>query len=67
MLGIESERCWVRVPDASLFFFSLFVSLVTKKALEIKHILSVDYIFGKCKNHEMPYYIKFLNRKGIEV
>ena len=54
-------------PGRITFFFSLFVSLVTKKALEIKHILSADYIFGKCKNHEMPYYIKFLNRKGIEV
>ena len=49
-------------------FFLFFICLsCDKKALEIKHILSADYIFGKCKNHEMPYYIKFLNRKGIEV
>ena len=65
MLGIESGRSWVRVPDVYFFFFICLSC--DKKALEIKHMLSADYVFGKCKNHEMPYYIKFLNRKGIEV
>ena len=57
---VRSSRA--RCPATALICLSC-----DKNALEIKHILSADYIFGKCKNHEMPYYIKFLNRKGIEV
>ena len=68
MFGIESERSWVRVTDGSItFFFSLFVSLVTKKLWKSNIYYQLIIFFGKCKNHEMPYYIKFLNRKGIEV